>query len=230
MRQSLGKIKAVIYDLDGTLVDSERLWHEAETALLAARGHEYRAEVRAALLGKRLDACIRIIRDAYVLPESELTLREELLERMMSLVVKKMQTRPGAEELLEAVQALGLRTAIASSSPLSFIEGVVRNRGWDSRYFPSDCRCLFSADDVPEGKPEPDVYLAAAATLDVAPNVCLAIEDSVTGARSAVAAGMICFAVGDPFHSSAADFAGITPHCYANLCECIPVIRQLAVR
>ena len=222
----MSSIKAVIYDLDGTLVDSERLWHAAETALLAARGHQYRAEVRAALLGQRLDACIRIIREAYALPESELTLREELLERMMALVTQKMHTRPGAEELLETVQALGLRTAIASSSPLSFIEGVVRDRGWDSSYFPSGRRCLFSADDVAAGKPAPDVYLVAAAALDVSPNDCLAIEDSVTGARSAVAAGMICFAVWDSFHSSAADFASITPYCYANLRECIPTIRQ----
>ena len=223
---NLGKLEAVIYDLDGTLVDSERLWHEAETELLAVRGFTYRAEVRAALLGKRLDACIRIIREAYALPESEKALLQELLTRMMKLVDEKLQIRPGAEELLAEVQALGLKTAIASSSPLEFIEGVVRACHWQSRYFPEQRNCLFSADGVPAGKPAPDVYLAAAAALGVEPANCLAIEDSATGARSAVAAGMLCFAVWDEFHSSAADFADITPHCFASLRDCIPAIRQ----
>lgn len=218
----------MIYDLDGTLVDSERLWFQAETELLAARGHTYRAEVRAALLGLRLDSCIRIIRKAYALPESDTTLHAELLERMMSLVQQKLRIRPGAEELLASVHALKLKTAIASSSPLTFIEGVVQNRGWDSTYFPSSRQCLFSADDVPAGKPAPDVYIAAARALNQSPKSCLAIEDSITGARSAVAASMLCFAVWDSFHSSAADFADITPYCFANLSDCIPIIQKLA--
>ena len=230
MRHDLGEIEAVIYDLDGTLVDSERHWHAAETSLLASRGFEYRPAVRAALLGQRLDSCIRIIRDAYQLPESELALRQELLGRMMTLVQLEMKTRPGAEELLEAIHATGLKTAIASSSPLIFIQGVVKERGWDQRFFPPDRPCLFSADDVPEGKPAPDVYLAAAAAAVVPPQACLAIEDSTTGARAAVAAGMTCFVVWDSFESSAEDFAEITPHCYTDLRECIPAILERAAR
>lgn len=226
----MNSVKAVIYDLDGTLVDSERLWYASETELLAARGFIYHDEVRAALLGLRLDGCIKIIREAYSLPENEETLRDELLERMMVNVKQELTTREGAEDLLAVVHALNIQTAIASSSPLSFIEGVVKNRNWEKLYFPSNRRCLFSADDVPEGKPAPDVYLAAANALKIEPKSCIAIEDSTTGARAAVAAGMICFAVWDPFHSSAADFDGITPYCFAHLSDCIPVIRKLAHR
>ena len=224
----MNSVKAVIYDLDGTLVDSERLWYASETELLAARGFTYHDEVRAALLGLRLDGCIKIIREAYSLPENEETLRDELLERMMVHVKQELTTREGAEDLLAVVHALNIQTAIASSSPLSFIKGVVKNRNWEKLYFPPNRRCLFSADDVPEGKPAPDVYLATANALKIEPKSCIAIEDSTTGARAAVAAGMICFAVWDPFHSSAADFDGITPYCFANLSDCIPVIRELA--
>ena len=223
-------IRAVIYDLDGTLVDSERLWHEAETSLLAVRGLHYYDEVRAALLGQRMDACIRIIRDHYCLSDSVTMLRSELLERMMALVERKLQKRPGAEELLARVKGIGLPAAIASSSPLSFIEGVVRSCGWDELYFPSSQNYLFSADDVPNGKPAPDVYLAAAKSLGIPPMECLAIEDSPTGARAAVAADMTCIAVWDSFHSKVDDFTDITPHCYANLRECWSKIRDWAAR
>lgn len=229
-RSELNPIQAIIYDLDGTLVDSEPLWYAAESELIAARGDVYRDEVRAALVGLRLDGCIAIIREAYSLTETVSELREELLQRMMNHVQQSLTTRDGAEAVLAAVHALPLATAIASSSPLSFIEGVIQNRGWDEDYFPRGRHCLFSADDVAEGKPAPDVYLAAARSLQVDPHRCVAIEDSTTGARAAVAAGMICFAVWDPFHSSAADFAEITPHCFANLKDCIPEIRRLTQR
>lgn len=224
----MNPILAVIYDLDGTLVDSEPLWYAAESELIAARGEVYRDEVRDSLVGLRLDGCIRIIREAYSLSESASELREELLHRMTNQVRRSLTAREGAEALLAAVHRLPLATAIASSSPLSFIEDVVQNRGWDEAYFPRGRQCLFSADDVAEGKPAPDVYLAAASTLNVDPQQCLAIEDSTTGARAAVAAGMVCFAVWDPFHSSAADFADITPYCFANLKDCIAEIRRLA--
>ena len=222
------RIKSVIYDLDGTLVDSERLWYASETELLAARGLIYHDKVRAALLGLRLDGCIQIIREAYSLPDDESSLRDELLERMMVHVQQSLSSREGAENLLATVHSLNLRTAIASSSPLSFIVGVVKNRNWDQKYFPPHRCCLFSADDVPEGKPAPDVYLAAASALQTDPESCLAIEDSTTGARAAMAAGMTCFVVWDPFHSSASDFEGITPYCFANLNDCIPMIQKLA--
>ena len=226
MRNILVKIEAVIYDLDGTLVDSEPQWHQAETEMLASRGYVYRPEVRAALLGKRLDGCIRIIREAYQLPESEQSLRDELLNRMMLLIRDEMKTRPGADELLDTIHNSRLKTAIASSSPLSFIQNVVKDRGWEQPYFPPDRACLFSADDVPEGKPAPDVYLVAAASLGVNPETCIAIEDSTTGARAAVAAGMTCIVIWDSFESSAEDFADITPHCFSSLSKCLPIIRQ----
>jgi beta-phosphoglucomutase-like phosphatase (HAD superfamily) len=95
---------------------------------------------------------------------------------------------------------------------MSIIEAVIDSQGWHT-LIPQRC----SAEGVARGKPAPDVYLLAAQTLKLAPGDCLALEDSVNGARAAVAAGMTCFAVPDPSHVAASAFAGVTPHIFDNL-------------
>lgn len=214
-------IKAIIFDMDGLLVDSEVTWFIAETEFIEARGHQYSQEVREQVIGKRIDEFMITLRDHYRLEETILDLTDELVERMMKLIPVKVQPQPGAAELMSYVYEQGIPHAIASSSPMPIIDATLKSQGWDNLF---EVRC--TADDETFGKPAPDVYLTAAKRLGFAPEDCLALEDSPNGARAAVAAGMTCYAVPDTSHSQVEAFTNITPHVFGSLHEVLAHIRQ----
>lgn len=216
------EIKAIIFDMDGLLVDSETVWHEAETEFIAARGHTYTQEVRKHIIGKRIDEFMGFLRDYYQLTESIDELTDDLIRRMLQLIPHKVSRQPGAAEIVSFVHEQRLPHAIASSSPMSIIDATLESQGWGHLF---TVRC--SADDEPRGKPAPDVYLAAARRLGIDPENCLALEDSPNGARAAVAAGMTCYAVPDTSHSKAELFSDITPYVFDNLHD---VLDSLKVR
>lgn len=203
---------AVIFDMDGTLVDSEVVWEVVEGEMFESRGKAYTADIRAQVLGLRLDEFFERLIAIYDLDETVEALTEELNERVLTRIREgAMLPKPGAQAIIDYVGELGLPYCIASSSPQVIIDGIVASRGW-SDVIPQ----RYSADLVALGKPAPDVYLYAAEQLGVAPERCLAIEDSATGARSAVAAGMTCFVVPD-YHTNPQAFEGITPHVFPDL-------------
>lgn len=213
--------KAVIFDMDGLLVDSEPIWHEAETELIESRGHIYTAEARAQIIGLRLDEFVEKLHTIYNFTESHDAIIQEVTDRMLALIPVRVTVKPGAQELIDYVVSQGLPVAIASSSPLSIIEATVQSQNWQD-IIPVRC----SADDVGRGKPAPDVYLKAAELLGMAPTDCLALEDSPPGARAAVSAGMVCYAVPDPTHSDHAAFNGVTPHVFDNLHQVLATLKQ----
>ncbi|MBZ0275503.1 MAG: HAD family phosphatase [Anaerolineae bacterium] len=204
--------QAIIFDMDGLLVASEPVWHQAEAEMIESRGHEYPLEVRAQVIGLRMDEFLGNLHAIYHFNESVEELHRELVDRMLELIPVKVEPRPGAVELVDYVRRIGLPTAIASSSPMSIIEATVQAQGWGEVF---SVRC--SADDDARGKPAPDVYLRAARILGVAPADCLALEDSSNGARAAVAAGMTCYAVPDSVHIAPATLAAITPYIFTSL-------------
>ncbi|MBC7813609.1 MAG: HAD family phosphatase, partial [Burkholderiales bacterium] len=204
--------QAIIFDMDGLLVDSEPVWLDAETKLLERRGIQYRHEVREQIVGKRMDEFMSILRETHEVEDALDILMAEVTQEMVDRIGQELIVQPGALELLEYVLKHNIPRAIASSSPLVIIDAVLASRGWQD-IFPVRC----SGDDVPHGKPAPDVYLKAARLLDIAPENCLALEDSPNGARAAVAAGMVCYAVPDPSHSSHMAFEKITPHVFGSL-------------
>lgn len=212
---------AIIFDMDGLLVDSEPLWHRAETALVESRGYTYTPELRAKIIGLRLDAIVEMFRRELHFPESNAELIDELNRYVLRFLPETIRPQPGAHELVAWVAARGLPRAIASSSPAVVIDAVVQSQGWEEVFA---VRC--TADNVPAGKPAPDVYLAAAQRLGIPPEHCLALEDSPTGARAAVAAGMVCCAVPDPSHSNAEAFAGITPHVASSLYDVLAALKK----
>lgn len=203
---------AIIFDMDGLLVDSETVWFRAEDDLIRARGHVYTEEVRANVIGHRMDSFMRYMKDHYGFSESVEELIEELITRMLAIIPELVKPQPGAAEMVAWAQASGLPYAVASSSPMRIIDAILDSQGWGEAL-----ATRFSADDDAHGKPAPDVYLRAARHLGVEPARCLALEDSPTGARAAVAAGMTCFAVPDTSHTQPAAFAGITPHVFSDL-------------
>jgi HAD superfamily hydrolase (TIGR01509 family) len=198
---------AIIFDMDGLLVDSERVWQMAETDWLAARGATYSAEKHAPFIGMKLTEFVPNVKRVYELDDDVDTLYNDLIDRMMRRIPTETRTQPGALELVEFVQQQGIPYAIASSSPMNIINATVASQpAWADAF---TVRC--SADEVPNGKPAPDVYLLATERLKVTPSACLALEDSRNGARAAIAAGMACYAVPDLSHAQPDDFAAITP-------------------
>lgn len=206
--------RAIVFDMDGLLVNSEDAWKIAETALIAARGHTFTPDVRRQIVGLRIDQIAEKFRAVYQLSDSAETLAEELTARLLELIPSHVTPQPGAVEMLAYVSEQHIPRAIASSSSKVVIDAALRQQGWDS-LFPIRC----SAEDEQHGKPAPDVYLRAAERLGIAPQACLALEDSLTGAKAAVAAGMACYAVPDLTHTTAEAFDGITPYTFGSLLE-----------
>ena len=201
---------AVVFDMDGLLVDTNPIWREAERGLIESRGHTFSSAVRQQIMGLRMRDIVARFKEIYDLQDPVEQLRQELAQRLSQLVLEGVTPQPGAHEILAYLQQRGLPLAVASSSPPALIDGVLQTMGWN-RYFLHRC----SAEDEERGKPAPDVYLRASGRLGVAPAACLALEDTPTGARAAVAAGMVCYAVSDPDHEPR--FDGITSHFFPSL-------------
>lgn len=213
---------ALLFDMDGTLVDSEPLWHRAEHALVAAHGHRLDPEVRGRLEGLATDASMAVLRSHYRLEADIATLAAELEARMLALLPEAGAT-PGAADLLHWTRHNGLPFALVSNSSHAIIAAALAQQPW-AELFPADRR--FSADDVDRGKPAPDLYLHAARSLGVSTADCIVVEDSLAGVRAALAAGMACWAVPAP-HGDRSAFEALTPHVADGLGE---VLAELEVR
>lgn len=213
--------KAIIFDMDGLLVDSETVWGEVETELVESRGFSYTDEVRSQIIGLRIDEFMQILQAHYQMQESVESLIDELLDRMLKAIPDRVKPQPGAIDIVNYVHEQGIPCAIASSSPMSIINTTIATQGWDDVFVKR-----FSADDDERGKPAPDVYLRAAKELGVNPSEALALEDSRNGARAAVAAGLTCYAVPDMSHiTDISLFDEITPHVFRSLSDVLDQLK-----
>lgn len=186
---------AVIFDMDGVLIDSEPLWHEAEIAAFAEAGLILTSEDCLRTTGLRVDEtvgywCARHPELSQYRDRSDL-LVASILDRLVDLVSRRGVMKPGVEGVLDRVRSRGLRLALASSSPYRVIHAVLGAFGLDFEV-------VHSAEEEARGKPDPAVYLTTARKLGVAPGPCVAIEDSPNGLLSAKAAGMKCIVVPEP--------------------------------
>lgn len=214
MRDDLQQLPpAVIFDMDGLLVETEPIWEVAQTEMLAARGKILESHVRNHIIGMRMADVVAHFQRVYELADSVPFLAQELTDRMVDHLQREVTPKEGAEELLAFLHEKAIPCSIASSSPHPLIDAVVRALDWHDHFV---VRC--SGNDVPHGKPAPDVYLLTAAQMGVAAQDCLALEDSPTGARAAVAAGMLCYVVPNPEANPRA-FDTITPHRFNSLSE-----------
>ncbi|MBK8026917.1 MAG: HAD family phosphatase [Chloroflexi bacterium] len=206
--------QAVIFDMDGLLVDSEPVWAEVEDTMLSARRVTLTHEVRQKYIGMRMTDFWRGLHENYRLSEPVENLIAEAITGMVRRVGIEAAPRPGALELIEFITEQGIPCAIASSSPMAVIDTVVEARGWGGIF-----TMRVSGDDVKHGKPAPDIYLEAARRLGAPPEACLALEDSLNGTRAAVAARMVTIAVPDLAHTTADAFHGVTDFIYPSLHE-----------
>ncbi len=187
-------IEAVIFDMDGVLVDSEPLWREVEIEVFGAVGLALTEEQCLQTMGLRLDEVVRHW-FGHASEKDVLAIEHRIRERILEVVAERGAPMPGAREAVERVRAKGVRMALASSSPLRLIEVTLQRIGLDGRF-----EVVHSAESEPLGKPHPAVYLTTAEKLGVRPQRCLAIEDSLRGLVSAKAASMRCIAVPTATH------------------------------
>lgn len=184
---------AVIFDMDGVLVDSEPLWHVAEIAALGAVGVTLTEADCLQTTGLRVDAVVDhwFARHPWPSPPPA-AVAADIVARMVVLLRAEATPIPHAVDAVRFVHARGVPLAVASSSPRVLIDAVLDRLGIADAF-----TLVRSAETEPFGKPHPGVYLSTAAALGVAPAECVAIEDSGNGIRAAVAAGMYTIAVPD---------------------------------
>jgi HAD superfamily hydrolase (TIGR01509 family) len=183
-------LRAVLFDMDGLLIDSEPLWFEVETDVMTRLGGTWAPADQEALLGSSLDNAVRYFLERARVPADP----AEVGEWMLGGIVAKVRDHgvrimPGAAELVAAVDAAGLPYALVTSSQRRFVDAVLDRTGLR---FPA----VVTGTEVARSKPDPEPYLLAASRLDVPPSQCLVLEDSITGVTAAEAAG--CFVVAVP--------------------------------
>ena len=183
-------IGALIFDMDGVLVDSEPFGFEALRRVMARHGLPYSEEENAEFLGRTtLDSC-RILKERHGLPEPAEMLAESYVEGMLEQIGRGPIPMAGVPDVLERVRAAGYRMALASSAEVRVIEANLAALSLRPLF-----EAVVSGTQVARGKPAPDVFLAAADRLGIAPARCLVVEDSRNGLLAAKAAGMCCAVV-----------------------------------
>jgi len=184
-------IEAVVFDMDGVLVDSEPIWRAVEREVFAGVGIEVTEEDLLETMGVRVADVVERWHRRHPWDEPG---REEIAETIVERVALAIEgvgvLNEGAARAVEYVHGLGFRLALASSSPMRLIRAVLSLGGLADRF-----EVVLTAEDEEQGKPDPAVYRSAARALRAAPERCLAVEDSVNGVRSAKAAGMVCVAI-----------------------------------
>ena len=196
-------LDAVIFDMDGVLIDSEPIWQDVEIELLGDLGVPLTREMCTQTMGLRVNEAVAHWYERYPWtgPGVE-DVAEQLIDGVIRAIAERGQAKEGVTEALAFLDRHGLRLAIASSSYYRVIEAVLARCDLEDRF-----EVVHSAEDEVNGKPHPAVYLGAAAKLGVVPTRCLAVEDSPNGVQSAKRAGMACIARPEPGTESDARFA-----------------------
>ncbi|MDE3189295.1 MAG: HAD family phosphatase [Acidobacteriota bacterium] len=185
-------IRAVVFDLDGVLIQSEEVWDEVRERYVRERGGRYDDEIQRAMMGMSSTEWSRYLHEAAGVPDAPEEINAAVVHRMLDAYREHLPLIPGA---VEAVRRLADRftLGVASSSNRELIDTVLEVAGLAPSF-----SATASSEEVARGKPAPDVYLEAARRLGVDPAGCAAIEDSHGGIRSAKSAGMRVIAIPNP--------------------------------
>nr|WP_296068558.1 HAD family phosphatase [uncultured Actinoplanes sp.] len=192
-------IEAVVFDLDGVIIDSEEVWEEVRRGYVAEYGREFLPDTQDRMMGMSTGEWSRHLAEEVGVPRTPSQVADDVLARMAGRYRADLPLIPGS---VDAVRRLGARftLGLASSSARILIDQVLRTAGLTDAF-----AVTLSTEEVPRGKPAPDVYLAAAEKLGLSPRSCAAVEDSSNGLRSAAAAGMAVVAVPHGVYPPAAD-------------------------
>jgi len=192
-------IAAVVFDLDGVIIDTEEVWEEVRRGYVAEYGKQFLPDSQSRMMGMSTgEWSTHLSRDVGV-PRTPEQVASDVLDRMAERYRESLPLIPGS---VAAVRRLGERftLALASSSARVLIDQVLATAGLTDAF-----RVTLSTEEVARGKPAPDVYLEVVSRLGLAPRVCAAVEDSSNGLRSAAAAGLAVVAVPHGVYPPAAD-------------------------
>jgi HAD superfamily hydrolase (TIGR01509 family) len=185
-------IRAVVFDLDGVLIQSEEVWDTVRERFTRERGGRYDAEIQRAMMGMSSTEWSRFLHETAGVPDGPEQINDEVVRLMLDAYEQRLPLIEGAVEAVQRLAA-AYTLGVASSSNRPLIDAVLRAAGLEA-YFAA----TVSSEEVAHGKPAPDVYLEAARRLGVPPTNCAAVEDSHGGIRSAKAAGMRVIAIPNP--------------------------------
>jgi HAD superfamily hydrolase (TIGR01509 family) len=185
----VSRVEAVVFDLDGVIVDSEHVWDEVREELARERGGRWHDRAQTDMMGMSSPEWSRYMHDVIGLPESPAEIDAEVVRRMLDSYTEHLPLVDGAVEAVSRL-AGSFRLALASSSNRPVIDVVLEVSGLAPLF-----EATVSSEEVERGKPAPDVFLEAAARLAITPEGCAAVEDSGNGIRAAHAADMRVLAI-----------------------------------
>jgi HAD superfamily hydrolase (TIGR01509 family) len=211
-------VEAVVFDVDGVLIDSEPVWERVRRGLVADQGGRWPDDAQDRMMGMSTAEWSRYISEDFGVALAPGQVAERVVAAMTAEYREHLPLLPGA---VEAVRALSgrWRLAVASSAPKSLIEAVLDASGLRACF-----AAAVSSEEVDRGKPFPDVYLEAAARLGVPPQRCAAVEDSSNGLRSAAAAGLTVIAVPRPEYPPSPDALGQARVVLGSLTQLTPAV------
>ncbi|MGX6607618.1 HAD family hydrolase [Micromonosporaceae bacterium Da 78-11] len=192
-------IEAVVFDLDGVIIDTEEVWEDVRRGYVAEFGRSFRPDSQDRMMGMSTPEWSRHLAEDVGVPRSPEQVAADVLGRMAERYRSSLPLIPGS---VDTVRRLAARftLGLASSSARILIDQVLTTAGLTDAF-----AVTLSTEEVPRGKPAPDVYLAAVDKLGLTPAVCAAVEDSSNGLRSAAAAGLAVVAVPHGVYPPAAD-------------------------
>jgi len=215
--------RAVIFDLDGVLADSEPWWNEIDAKLLAQYGVKYRGEYHRNVLGVSYRLAVEFFKKAFGLSAST----DELIQRRGEIATEFFANRvglfPSAKEILQELRRMNLRLAVATSSVSASARPFL-----DRHQLTAFFDLIVTGDEIEHGKPHPDIYLRAAAKLDVAADACLVIEDALAGIAAAKAAKMRVAAIPDRRFVDPHEYEKEADYLLGSLSEIPSFIRRVA--
>jgi HAD superfamily hydrolase (TIGR01509 family) len=194
-------IRAILFDLDGLMVDSEPHSLASWAAVLRERNISLEQAVIDRMFGQRVSETASMLTQIYHLPDDLLVLAREKEDYQITHLHGRIKPMPGLFALLDVIDEKGLQKAIASSGVRRYVTAVLTEVGLTDRF-----EMLMTGDDVNNGKPAPDIFLAAARALQAEPRECLVLEDAPNGVSAAKAAGMRAVAIPNA-HTRALDFS-----------------------
>lgn len=190
MPNALPAIHAVVFDMDGLMFNTEDLYDIVGETLLNRRQQTFTAELKMAMMGLPGPDAFAVMKQHFGLDDSVDTLRQECSVIFQNLLPDRIETMPGLETLLSAIESSGMPKAIATSSHRQFADRALNTFDLQRRF-----EFVLTAESITRGKPHPDVYLLAAENLNVAPKNMLVLEDSIHGSTASLAAGAVTVAV-----------------------------------
>jgi HAD superfamily hydrolase (TIGR01509 family) len=211
-------IQAVVFDLDGVLLQSEEVWDAVRERYVRERGGRYDGEVQRAMMGMSAPEWSRYLHEEAGVPDEPDAINREVVRRMLEAYRRELPLLPGAVDAVRRAAA-AFPLGLASSSNREVFEEVLELSGL------TDCfRATVSSEEVEHGKPAPDVYLEAARRLGVAPELCTAVEDSHAGIRSAKSAGMRVVAIPNASYPPDEDALALADAVVPSLDELTPAV------